>query len=314
MELFPEIDAYDTGFLKVSDLHNLYYDQSGNPTGNPVLYLHGGPGGGCSTSDRRYFDPKVYRIILLDQRGSGKSTPSAELRDNDTWALIGDIEKLRVHLKIEKWVVFGGSWGSTLSLTYAIEHSSRVTALILRGIFTLRHSELQWFYQEGAHHIYPDIWETYESAIPKEERGDMIRAYYKRLTGNDEAEKLKCAKAWSAWECSTSKLYIDKKEVAKADSDIFALAFARIECHYFVNKGFFKDDGWILNNVHRIKHIPAVIVQGRYDIVCPCKTAWDLHRKWPEAEFHMIADSGHSAKEVNTTKKLIEAAIKFQNL
>ncbi|KAI8846541.1 Alpha/Beta hydrolase protein [Chytridium lagenaria] len=301
-EPYSGVEPYETGFLPVSAIHTIYYEQSGNPEGNPVVYLHGGPGGGCSASDRNYFDPAVYRIILLDQRGSGKSTPPAELKENDTWALI------------EKWVVFGGSWGSTLALTYAIQHTDRVKALVLRGIFTLRKSEIKWFYQEGASHIFPDAWEGYLAPIPEEERGDMITAYYKRLTGDDEDARKNAGKAWSKWEMKTSKLYVDDALIARAENDVWADQFARIECHYFVNKGFFESDSWILDNVHRIRHIPGVIVQGRYDVVCPATTAWDLHKKWPEAKLHLIGDAGHSAKETGITRQLVIACEEFKNL
>ncbi|KAJ3019589.1 UNVERIFIED_CONTAM: hypothetical protein HDU68_010601 [Siphonaria sp. JEL0065] len=312
--LYPPIEAYNKGFLNVSDIHSIYYEESGNPKGLPVVYLHGGPGGGISPSDRQYFDPKFYRIIAFDQRGAGQSTPPAELEGNDTWSLVEDIEKIRTTLGVDQWVVFGGSWGSTLALTYAIKHAERVKALILRGIFTLRQSELKWFYQEGASHIFPDAFDAYSAVIPEEERGDYISAYYKRLTSSDPAVRRAAGKAWSAWEMKTSKLYVSEEMVKHAEDDTWADQFARIECHYFINKGFFESDAWILENVDKIRHIPAVIVQGRYDVVCPATTAWELHKKWPEAEFHLIADSGHSAKEPGTTKLLVEAANKFKTL
>ncbi|KAJ3073541.1 hypothetical protein HDU98_001281 [Podochytrium sp. JEL0797] len=312
--LYAPIETYDQGFMKVSDIHSLYYEQSGNPKGLPVVYLHGGPGGGISPSDRQYFDPKFYRIIAFDQRGSGKSTPPAELRDNDTWHNVADIEQLRTTLGIDKWVVFGGSWGSTLALTYAIKHAERCKALILRGIFTLRKSELDFFYQEGTNHIFPDAWENYVKVIPEEERGDFVKAYYKRLTSEDPAVRREAGKAWSSWEMKTSKLFVDDEMVKHAEDDVWADQFARIECHYFVNKGFFETDSWILDNVDAIRHLPCVIVQGRYDCVCPATTAWELHKRWPEAEFHLIADSGHSAKEPGTTKMLVAAADKFKTL
>ncbi|KAJ3093974.1 hypothetical protein HDU97_008736 [Phlyctochytrium planicorne] len=301
--------AYETGMLPVSDLHTIYYEQSGNPEGNPVVYVHGGPGGGTSPSDRGYFDPKTYRIILFDQRGSGKSTPAAELDGNDTWSLVEDMEKLRKFLKIDRWVVFGGSWGSTLALTYAIKHAEKVKALILRGIFTLRKSEIRWFYQDGASHLFPDAWDDYLSVIPEDERGDLVGAYHRRLTGASEEERKACGKAWSRWEMKTSKLFVDDALVKKAESDVWADQFARIECHYFVNKGFFESDTWVLDNVDKIRKIP-----GRYDVVCPATTAWELHKRWPEAEFHLVSDAGHSAKEPGITKQLVLAAEKFKNL
>ncbi|KAJ3099709.1 hypothetical protein HK100_004846, partial [Physocladia obscura] len=310
--LYPPIDAYETGFLKVSELHTLYYEQSGNPNGKPVIFSKGGPGGGISPSDRQYFDPSVYRLVAFDQRGSGKSMPPAELTENNTWALVSDIEMLREKLNIDKWVVFGGSWGSTLSLSYAITHPSRVKALILRGIFILRESELKWFYQDGASHIFPDAFDLYKAPIPENERHDYISAYYKRLISPDPAVRREAGKAWSTWEMATSKLFVDAEMIKHAQDDTWADQFARIECHFFINKGFFEKDGWILENVDKIQHIPTVIVQvynetpclGRYDVVCPATTAWELHKKLPDAEFHFVADSGHSAKEPGTTKLL----------
>ncbi|KAI9189059.1 hypothetical protein H9P43_000486 [Blastocladiella emersonii ATCC 22665] len=308
--LYPDIEPFNTGFLKVSDVHDLYYEESGNREGNPVIYLHGGPGGGVAPSDRRYFDPAVYRIILLDQRGAGKSTPAACLEENTTQALVADVEKLRLHLQVDRWVVFGGSWGSTLALAYAQAFPDRVKALILRGIFTVRRSELEWLYEKGgAEQIYPDAWDNYVAPIPEAERGDLINAYYKRLTGTDEAEKLKCAKAWSAWEMSTSRLVLDPAVVKKVEEDIWSLQFARIECHYFVNSGFMPDNH-ILDSVDKIRHIPCTIVQGRYDVVCPAKTSWELHKRWPEAEYHIVQLAGHSARDL--IEPLVAAADKYK--
>ncbi|TPX35238.1 prolyl aminopeptidase [Synchytrium microbalum] len=312
--LLPPVEPYKEHFIPVTSIHTLYICECGNPNGKPVVFLHGGPGGGVSSDDRRYFDQSVYRIILFDQRGAGKSTPAAELDDNTTFALIDDIERIRVLCNVDSWVVFGGSWGSTLALTYAIKHPTRVKALILRGIFTLRRKELLWFYQEGASYLFPDAWEEYLEPIPFEERGDMIAAYYKRLTGSDENEQLKCAKAWAGWEVKTSRLQVDPDLVKKVDSDVWSLQFARIECSYFFHAGWFESDEWILENIDLIRHIPGVIVQGRYDVVCPAFTAWDLHKQWPEAEFHLIPDAGHSAKEPGIQKKLVEAAQKFSTL
>lgn len=312
--LYPPIEPFKSGFLQVSSLHNLYYEVCGNPQGQPIIYLHGGPGGGISSDDRRYFDPKHYKIVLLDQRGAGKSTPSASLEDNTTWALVSDIEKLRIFLGITKWLVFGGSWGSTLSIAYAETHPDRVSALILRGIFLLRRSELLWFYQEGASHIYPEYWEPYLNQIHPAERGDMISAYYKKLTGPNPQEQLAAAKVWSTWEMATSKLYVDPSYIAEASEDEFALAFARIECHYFINAGFFKYDGQLLSEVHKIRHIPCTIVQGRYDLVCPMKSAFDLHKAWPESELQIINDAGHSAKENGTTAALVAACDKYRSI
>ncbi|NOZ08612.1 MAG: prolyl aminopeptidase [FCB group bacterium] len=305
-ELYPPLQPYTEGYLKVSDLHTLYFEESGNPRGKPVIFLHGGPGGGIEPVYRRYFDPAKWRIIIFDQRGCGKSTPFAELRQNTTWDLVEDIETIRKHLQIEKWVVFGGSWGSTLSLAYSELHPERVRGLILRGIFLLRKSELTWFYQEGAHNIYPDAWEFYLKPIPPEERGDMIGAYYKRLTSTNADIRLEAARAWSIWEGSTSKLYQNQELMHHFEEGDFAEAFARIECHYFINRGFFDSETWLLDNIHKIRQIPGAIVQGRYDVVCPMRSAWDLHRAWPEAEFHIIPDSGHSMTEPGIRSKLIE--------
>mmetsp|Transcript_35400 Transcript_35400/g.92625 ORF Transcript_35400/g.92625 Transcript_35400/m.92625 type:complete len:372 (+) Transcript_35400:47-1162(+) len=313
MALYPPIEPFVTGMLPVSDVHTIYYEISGNKNGEPVLFLHGGPGGGAGPNDRRYFDPTFYKIILIDQRGAGKSTPSACLVDNTTWHLVADIEKVREHLKIDKWVVFGGSWGSTLSLTYAETHPDRVVRLVLRGIFTLRRKELLFFYQEGASWLFADAWENYEKQIPEEERGDMIKAYYTRLTGDDPAVRDACALAWSKWEMATSKLKVDPKYLERADNPAWALAFARIESHYFVNGGFF-DESFVLDNVDKIRHIPTTIVQGRYDVVCPFKTAWDLHKRFPEAEFLVCGGSGHSAGEVEITAELVKACNTHRDL
>lgn len=313
-EFFPEIEPYNKGMLKVSDLHTLYWEECGNPAGRPVVFLHGGPGGGIAPDHRRFFDPKTYRIILFDQRGSGKSTPCAEIRENTTWNLVNDIETIREMLKIEEWVVFGGSWGSTLALTYAITHPQKVKALILRGIFLCRPSEIQWFYQEGASQIFPDVWDEYLKPIPTNERHDLVTAYYKRLTHEQAEVRLQAAKAWSKWEAATSRLIVSPSAIEEFDDPDYALSFARIECHYFTNNAFFNTNNWILENVEKIRHIPGVIVQGRYDVVCPARSAWDLHKAWPEAELHIIPDSGHAAAEPGTRSALIEASEKFKHL
>ncbi|UXR64198.1 prolyl aminopeptidase [Bdellovibrio bacteriovorus] len=313
-EFYPAIEPYNKGMLKVSDIHTLYWEECGNPQGKPVVFLHGGPGGGVAPDHRRFFDPKAYRIILFDQRGSGQSTPCAELRENSTWDLVKDIETIREMLKIDKWVVFGGSWGSTLALTYAITHTERVKALVLRGIFLCRPSEIKWFYQEGASNIFPDVWDEYLKPIPQNERHDMVTAYYKRLTHESADVRLEAAKAWSKWEAATSRLIVDPKAVDEFDDPEFALSFARIECHYFTNNAFFKTNNWILENVDKIRHIPGVIVQGRYDVVCPATSAWELHKAWPEAKFTIIPDSGHAAAEPGTRSALIEATDSFKNL
>lgn len=310
--LYPEIEPYETGMLKVSDLHTLYYEQCGNPNGKPVVFLHGGPGGGVNPNYRRFFDPKAYRIVLFDQRGCGKSTPHAELTDNTTWHLVADIERIREHLGIARWQVFGGSWGSTLALAYAQTHPDKVTELVLRGIFMLRRWELEWFYQKGCDALFPDAWESYLAAIPEAERGDMMSAYYRRLTSTDAKVRVEAARAWSVWEAATSHLYQDPSHIASSGEDEFALAFARIECHYFVHGGFFEHDDQLLRNVDRIRKIPAVIVQGRYDVVCPMRSAWDLHRAWSEADLRVVPDAGHAALEPGIAHELVEATDRFR--
>jgi proline iminopeptidase len=291
----------------------IYFEESGNPQGVPAVFLHGGPGGGTEAKMRRFFDPRRYRIVLFDQRGSGKSRPHASLVDNTTWDLVADMERLREHLSIERWLVFGGSWGSTLALAYAQTHPERVTHLVLRGIFLLRRWELEWFYQNpgGAAALYPDLWEHYIEPIPPEERGDMMAAYYRRLTSQDPAELSRAAKAWALWEAATSFLRRNSLYTAKLGQDTHSEAFSRIECHYFVNGGFLASPNQLIENVPRIRHIPAVIVQGRYDIVCPMKSAWELHRAWPEAELHIVPDAGHSAFEPGNTHELIKATDRF---
>jgi len=310
--LYPAIEPYSTGFLPVSDLHQVYYEECGNPQGKPVVFLHGGPGAGCSPKARQFFDPAVYRIVLFDQRGCGRSKPHAELTDNSTWHLVADIEQLREHLGIARWQVFGGSWGSTLALAYAQTHPTRVSELVLRGIFMLRRWELEWFYQKGCDALFPDAWDDYLKAIPQAEQGDLISAYHRRLTSPDEATRLAAARAWSVWEGATSFLFQDPGHIASSSEDLFALAFARIECHYFVNAGFFDVDGQLLRDVHRLRDIPAVIVQGRYDVVCPPRSAWDLHRAWPQADLRIVPDAGHSAFEPGITHELIVATDRFR--
>lgn len=313
-ELYPELEPYKTEHLKVSPLHEIYLEQSGNPEGVPVIFLHGGPGGGTSAKQRRFFDPSHYRIILIDQRGAGKSKPFAELEENSTWDLVHDIEMVRKHLGIRKWLVFGGSWGSTLALAYAITHPQKVLALALRGIFLCRPKEIRWFYQEGASFIFPEAWEKFVEPIPESERADLVGAYHKRLTGNDEAEKIRCAQAWSKWEATTMKLHPEESAIAEFDDPQKALPFARIECHYFMNNAFFETDNFLLENIGKIREIPAVIVQGRYDIICPPISAWDLHRAWPEAHLKIVPDAGHSVWEQGTTSLLIEAMDAFRQI
>ncbi len=309
--LYPEIEPYDSGFLQVSPPHRLYYEQCGNPSGKPVVFLHGGPGAGCNPRCRRFFDPARYRIVLFDQRGCGRSTPHAELTDNTTWHLVADIEQLREHLGIARWQVFGGSWGSTLALAYAQMHPASVTELVLRGIFMLRRWELEWFYQHGCDALFPDAWEEYLAPIPPVERGDLMGAYHRRLTSPDPAVRLEAARAWSMWEGATSFLHRDDAHVDSCGEDSFALAFARIENHYFVHGGFFDADDQLLRESYGLRTIPAVIVQGRYDVVCPARSAWDLHRAWPEADLRIVADAGHSAFEPGITHELVEATDRF---
>jgi len=309
--LYQKIEPYNEFKLQVSDIHTIHVEESGNKNGNPVIFLHGGPGGGIEHVYRQYFNPEKWRIIIFDQRGCGKSIPHAELKENTTWNLVSDIEKIREHLGIYDWVVFGGSWGSTLSLCYSIYHSERCKGLILRGIFLLRKKEIDWFYQIGASNIYPDAWENYLKPIPENERHDLVAAYYKRLTSSDESVRLDAAKAWSIWEASTSKLFQSENYLHHFKDEKVSEAFARIECHYFINGGFLESDNWILENVDKSQHIPLVIVQGRYDVVCPMVSAWDLHKAMPKANFEIVQDAGHSMTEEGIASKLIEYTDKF---
>lgn len=314
--LYPEIEARATFTLDVGDGHTVYAEESGNPDGKAVIVLHGGPGAGSSPKQRRFFDPAAYRIVLMDQRGSGQSTPHASVDQNTTWDLVHDIERVREHLGIDRWMVFGGSWGSTLALAYAQSHPDAVSELVLRGIFLLRRSELEFLYQDGASQVFPDAWEDYVAPIPPEERADLIAAYHRRLFGTDPAEQLRCAHAWSAWEGACSYLVAPEELGPHAsggpETDDEVLAFARIENHYFTNQGFFASETQLLDGVDRIRDIPAVIVQGRYDIVCPMRSAWDLHRVWPEAELVVNARAGHSMYDPENTSALVEACDRFR--
>lgn len=309
--LYPPIEPHRTGMLEVSALHRVYFEESGNPEGRPVVFLHGGPGGGTEPKQRRFFHPEKYRIVLFDQRGCGKSEPYDSLESNTTWDLVEDIEKLRLHLGIERWQVFGGSWGSTLALAYAERHPDRVTELILRGVFLLRRSEIEWFYQNGASVLYPDAWEAFRDHIPESERGDLLSAYHRRLTSEDPQVRLAAAKVWSGWEGRTSRLIPDTEFVEHYEDERFAQAFARIEVHYFVNRGFLETDDQLLRDADRIRRIPGVIVQGRYDVVCPMTSAWDLHRAWPEADLIITPDCGHSAFDPPNSRALVAATDRF---
>jgi proline iminopeptidase len=309
---YPPIEPFNTGRLRVSDLHELYFEESGNRSGKPVVFLHGGPGAHSSPEQRRFFNPEKYRIVNFDQRGCGKSTPVGSLESNTTWELVADIEKLRESLIIDRWQVFGGSWGSTLALAYAETHPDRVTELVLRGIFLLRNQELDWTYQEGgASVLFPDAWAPFRDHIPEAERADMLRAYYRRINSEDKAVQREAARIWSRWEGATSKLLPDPEFTAEYEEDEFAMIFARIEVHYFVNKGFLETEGQLLRDIGKIRHIPGVIVQGRYDVVCPMKSAWDLYRAWPEAELIISPDAGHSAFEPANSRALVAATDRF---
>ncbi|MBX3478762.1 MAG: prolyl aminopeptidase [Caulobacter sp.] len=305
--LYPEIDPFNFGWLKTDGPHEIFFEECGKRDGAPAVVLHGGPGGAINPTMRRFFDPEKYRVALFDQRGCGKSRPNASLENNTTWSLIEDIERLREHLGIEKWVVFGGSWGSTLALAYAITHPERVSGLVLRGIFLVTQRELKWFYQDGAGMLFPDAFEKFKAPIPEAERGDLIAAYHRRLTGSDRRVQAEAAAAWSQWEGDTISIRGPEARPPKFNESDFAVAFARIENHFFANKGFFDEDGWLLNNVERIRHIPGWIVQGRFDVVTPLETAWSLHKAWPEAKFEIVWDAGHASTEPGIIDGLIRA-------
>lgn len=301
---FPAIRPYSTQSIAVTEPHQLYIEESGNPEGIPVLFVHGGPGGGTRQTDRCFFDPDKYRIILFDQRGSGQSKPHASLEDNNTAALVADIEVIRTTLGIERWVIFGGSWGSTLGLIYAQTYPGLVLGLILRGIFLCRDEDIQWFYQHGASQVFPDYWQQYMQIIPEAERGDMLQAYYTRLTGDNDIERMAAAKAWSVWEGRCATLHANDALVDHFANPHMAMAMARIEAHFFINKAFLEPNQ-IINNAHRLKDIPGTIVHGRYDMVCPVNQAFDLSHAWPEAKLKIIADAGHSSSEPGTTDALL---------
>lgn len=312
LKLYAPIDARRTGSLKVSNLHTIYCEESGNKNGLPVIALHGGPGGGSSPEMRRFFDPAVYRIIMIDQRGCGRSSPFSELRENDTWALVSDMETVRKHLGIEKWVLFGGSWGSTLALSYAVTHPDRVYGLILRGIFLLTKAEVSWFYQSGASRLFPDAHDRFVAPIPEAERGDLLKAFYKRLTGSDREERLRAARAWACWEGETITIQGPASRPKRFEEADFADAFARIECHYFVNKGFFEKDGWLLEQATKqLNNIPGILIHGRYDVVTPLSSAWALQKAWSKARLHIVPGAGHSSLEPGIVDKLIRATREF---
>jgi len=306
IDLHPPLKPYVTHHLRVDDLHTLYVEESGNPCGLPVVFLHGGPGAGCAPYHRQYFDPSVYRIVLFDQRGCGKSTPHSSLQNNTTWDLVADIEFIREHLHIEQWVVFGGSWGSTLALLYAETHPGSVCGLVLRGIFLARDRDVQWFYQEGTNKLFPDYWQKFIEPIPEDERENMIEAYYRQLTGDNEVQKLRAAKAWSVWEGMTATLQTDDSVVSSFSASHTALSVARIECHYFINNSWLRPNQ-IIADIEKIRHIPAYIVQGRYDVICPVDQAWELAKAWPEAVLDIVADAGHAVVEPGISRSLLKA-------
>lgn len=313
--LYPPYDSRKTGRLRVSEVHAIYWEEGGAADGIPVIGLHGGPGGGSSPEMRRFFDPRKYRVVLADQRGCGRSTPASELADNDTWALVKDVENLRIELGIDKWIVFGGSWGSTLALAYAVTYPERVLGLILRGIFLLTEAEIKWFYQEGASNLFPDAYDRYIAPIPEAERGDLVKAFHKRLTSNNKDVRLESARAWACWEGETITLRATGSAPPRFESASFVDAFARIENHFFVNKGFFPYDGWLLDQVReKLQDIPGVIVHGRYDVVTPLSTAWALKKAWPRAQLHIIPDAGHSSMEPGIVNQLIAATDRFADM
>ena len=309
--MYPAIEPYAQGFMDAGHGHRVYWELCGNPQGRPAVFLHGGPGAGCSPTHRRLFDPARYNVLLFDQRGCGRSTPSAHIEHNTTWDLVADIERLRTEvLHADQMVVFGGSWGSTLALAYAQTHPARVHALIVRGIFLLRQAELRWFYQEGASWLFPDLWEGYLAPIPEAERDDLIGAYHRRLTGPDPQVQLQAAHAWTQWESHTITLLPNAAHQQAHAADQAALAFARIENHYFTHRGFM-DEGQLLRDAHTLADIPGVIIQGRYDACTPARSAWDLHRAWPRADFHMVPDAGHAFDEPGILQQLLAATDRY---
>lgn len=308
--LYPEIEPFETGMLDVGGGHQVYWERIGTKGAKPAVFLHGGPGGAVGPKNRRVFDPALYDVILFDQRGCGKSTPHASLENNTTWDLVADIERLRAMMGVEQWLVFGGSWGSTLALAYAETHPDRVSELVVRGIYTLTKAELDWYYQFGVSEMFPDKWERFVAPIPEAERGAMMAAYRKRLTGSDRKAQIEAARAWSIWEGETITLLPDPETSGKFEDDHFALAFARIENHYFVHAGWL-EEGQLLRDAGKLKDIPGLIVHGRYDMPCPAKYAWALHKAWPRAEFFLIEGAGHAYSEPGILDRLIYATDKF---
>ena len=308
--LYPPITPYASGHLDVGDGHAIYWERCGTPGAKPALFLHGGPGGGIAPDHRRLCDPSRYDLLLFDQRGCGRSTPHADLTANTTWHLVADIERLRLRMGVDQWLVFGGSWGSTLALAYAQSHPARVSELVLRGIFTIRKAEIDWYYQQGASRIYPDKWERFVAPVPEAARGDMVGAYRRHLTGDDRAVRIAAARAWSGWEGETIRLLPDAALSATHDADDFALAFARIENHYFVHGGWL-EDGQLIRDAGKLVDIPGVIIHGRYDMACPAETAWALHKAWPQARFELIEGAGHAYNEPGILNALIRATDEF---
>lgn len=308
--LYPEIEPFETGTLDVGDGHRIYWERVGTKGAKPAVFLHGGPGGTISPNHRRLFDPKLYDVILFDQRGCGKSTPNASLEANTTWHLVADIEQLREMAGFDKWLVFGGSWGSTLALAYAETHPERVSELVVRGIYTLTRAELEWYYQFGVSEMFPDKWERFLAPIPEVERGDLMAAYRKRLVGKDRQKQIEAAKAWSIWEGETITLLPEPATSDPFAQDDYALAFARIENHYFVHAGWL-EEGQLLRDAHKLKDIPGAIIHGRYDMPCPAKYAWQLHKAWPRADFHLVEGAGHAYSEPGILDSLIRATDKF---
>ncbi len=308
--LYPPIEPYETGLMAVGDGHSVYYERAGKAGGKPAVFLHGGPGGGCAPEHRRLFNPDIYDILLFDQRGCGRSTPHAELEANTTWHLVADIERLREFTGVEQWLVLGGSWGATLALAYAETHPGRVSALILRGVFTVTKAELDWYYRFGVSEMFPDKWEKFLAPIPEDERGDMISAYRARLTGDDAAIQLEAARAWSVWEGETITLLPSSALAASHDDEHFAIAFARIENHFFFH-GAWLEENQLLRDAGKLQGIPGAIIHGRYDMPCPARTAWELHKVWPEADLHIVEGAGHAFSEPGILDRLIRATDRF---